>query len=456
MVEKDIRLEVFFEELYASSNPRSKNEETRIQTNASEEHAGTVDSALAEHAEKAMVLNIDDYHSIHTERMPNTTTTSTAAHLATILMNPISTQIAIPQTNVHNPVLVDAESIKTNIENRFMMFYGLSHNQRWEFRTIDNNTRLEELTLHSYDIRLKEKRHVHSMKDVVLVDLQQDNLNTMDEYLKAINVVTSVSSMQQYIENRYMIPVVADWPGQIYLRSAISCPLHISLNSRELVFLQYRPFFTEMYSYIFEKRKPLAQTPKPWCINLLLEISRSAWQEISKTVEEKFGPLCKNAEYLTLKDLLDNTIPLELINHPILHVIKAELPKFSDATVEIFHSFLRRSTQKHDEAQQIINYGRYLNQLRMDGSGFRENFAYTSTWATYEYSARDITNLTKKGSCFLLQCFSEIYIRVFHHKSPLTFSQPNIDSSSKKKGKSKEEAEEIVSLTTMKMLEARL
>jgi hypothetical protein len=52
---------------------------------------------------------------------------------------------------------------------------------------------------------------------------------------------------------------------------------------------------------------------------------------------------------------------LELNNHPILETIKAELPKFSDATVEIFHSFLRRGTQKHTEAQQIIKYGRYIN-----------------------------------------------------------------------------------------------
>jgi hypothetical protein len=219
-----------------------------------------------------------------------------------------------------------------------------------------------------------------------------------------------------------------------------------------------------MYRYIFGERKPLAQKPKPWRINLLLEISRSAWQEISPEVEAKFGSLCKDAEYLALKDLLDNMIPTvldvyavffrsgdfnaylescfrvwtiflrfrrrnytkaplmflsdifywELHDHGIMETIKAELPKFSDSTVEIFHSFLRRSTQKHTEAQQIIKYGRYISRLRLDDNGFRENFAHTSTWAVYEYSARDIMGLTKKSACFLLQCFSEIYTRVFH------------------------------------------
>jgi hypothetical protein len=77
----------------------------------------------------------------------------------------------------------------------------------------------------------------------------------------------------------------------------------------------------------------------------------------------------------------------ELNDHHILKAIKAELPKFSDSTVEIFHSFLRRSTQKYTEAQQIIKYGRCINRFRLDDNGFRENIAHTSTWAAYEYSA---------------------------------------------------------------------
>ncbi|RIB20874.1 hypothetical protein C2G38_1152209 [Gigaspora rosea] len=331
----------------------------------------------------------------------------------------------------------------------------------------------------------------------------------MEEYIKAINVIAKVPSMRRYIEKGHAIPLVADWPGQIHLRTAIShylCynnssnitndvlsflpiigPLHISLNSRELVFLQYQPFFSALYHFVFGDKKPLAQNPKPWRINLILEISRSAWQEISTTVESKFGSICKDAEYLALKDLLDNTIPLvldiyavffrsgdfntylescfrvwtvffrfnhknyskaplmflsdifywESNNHPILETIMAELPKFSDSTIEIFHSLLRRSTQKHTETQQIIKYGRYINQLRLDDNGFRENFAHTSPWATYEYSARDISILTKKTSCFLLQCFSEIYVRLFNYKIPLIYQlQANPEPPTKKrKGK---------------------
>ncbi|CAG8693988.1 5710_t:CDS:2, partial [Gigaspora rosea] len=99
---------------------------------------------------------------------------------------------AIPQENIHNPLLVDANLIKLNIGNQFMTLYSLTHNQRWGFRTVDDNTRLEELTVHSYDVRLKEKRHIRSIKDVVLIDLQENQLHSMGEYIDAINAVTSV------------------------------------------------------------------------------------------------------------------------------------------------------------------------------------------------------------------------------------------------------------------------
>ena len=47
-------------------------------TAASEEHTENVNSALVEYVDKAIVLNIDDYQSIHTKRMPNIITIFTA------------------------------------------------------------------------------------------------------------------------------------------------------------------------------------------------------------------------------------------------------------------------------------------------------------------------------------------------------------------------------------------
>ncbi|CAG8621852.1 442_t:CDS:2 [Funneliformis caledonium] len=143
--------------------------------------------------------------------MPNTTTTSTAAHLATILMNPITTQYAIPNMNIHNPRLVDAKLIKLNLNNRFMTLLSLSHNQRWGFRSVDDSTKLEELTVHSYDTRLKEKWDARSMKNVVLIDLQENNLHSLNAYIKAINAIVNpnIPSKKRHKINEIFISLTA-------------------------------------------------------------------------------------------------------------------------------------------------------------------------------------------------------------------------------------------------------
>ncbi|CAG8646811.1 4929_t:CDS:1, partial [Funneliformis mosseae] len=64
---------------------------------------------------------------------------------------------------------------------------------------VDNDTRLKELTVYSYDIRLKKKQNTRLMKNVILIDLQENNLHSLDVYIKTINTIVNVSFMQQYI-----------------------------------------------------------------------------------------------------------------------------------------------------------------------------------------------------------------------------------------------------------------
>ncbi|CAJ0758547.1 7896_t:CDS:2 [Entrophospora sp. SA101] len=238
----------------------------------SKKHLTTVESNLADSTNSALVLNIDDYHK----------------HLATILLNSIKNQPAIPREDIHNPALIEAQLIKIGIENNFMSTYSLSHNQRWGFHLVSDKTKLEELTVHSYDVRLKEKRNTRSLKDAVLVDLLESKLQSMEAYINAINVAASI--------------------------------------------------------------------------------------------------------------------------------MNAELPKFSDSPVEIFHSLLRRSTEKHLTADQIIKTAQNINYLRFDDDDFKENFVHTSSWAAYQYSSRNIETLTRKTACYLLDCFTDIYTRINHKK----------------------------------------
>ena len=176
----------------------------------SDTHYQTVNDTLSDYTEMAKVLNVDNYHSIHSEKMPNTTKTSTAAHLATILLNPIKNQPAISNINIHNPILVDVTLIKSNIEALFMTLFSYSHNQRWGFCVINNEMRLEELTVYSYNTQLKEKKASRSMKDLVLVDLQKNPLHSVNDYIKVLNAVISIPAMKRYVEEGKIIPVVAD------------------------------------------------------------------------------------------------------------------------------------------------------------------------------------------------------------------------------------------------------
>jgi|SRR6266498_5968909 len=100
----------------------------RYKTTISEKHAKSVDSTLAKCIENTMILNIDDYHNIHTKHMLNITITSTAIYLVIILMNPIMMQPAILKINIYNSILVNIELIKTNMENKFIKLYGLLYN----------------------------------------------------------------------------------------------------------------------------------------------------------------------------------------------------------------------------------------------------------------------------------------------------------------------------------------
>ncbi|CAG8760641.1 19493_t:CDS:1, partial [Dentiscutata erythropus] len=86
-----------------------------------------------------------------------------------------------------------------------------------------------------------------------------------------------------------------DYPGQLHIRHAITHhiklgdssgileqilhvvsmigPLHVSLNSRKTVFLLNYHFFDILFHAVFGRNKVLAKKPKPYKINLILELA---------------------------------------------------------------------------------------------------------------------------------------------------------------------------------------
>ncbi|PKY29956.1 hypothetical protein RhiirB3_446809 [Rhizophagus irregularis] len=397
---------------------------------------------------------IDDYHNLHGTRIPSVTSISQISHMATILFNNVKITpipyISSSNTSIHNPNGVDASILKITLWENYMISFAMSYNSlktHWaqfqDITTANESSLLESLIVHSYDADLFE-RYGRKFTEIKLVDLIELNLKNTKDYLQAIKSFIELPEIQTYLNN-YVIPIPADFPGQLYIRKAIVKklesdnssipreithllpflgPLHLSLNTRESVFLVFWGFFDLMYRRVFGMKKKLAAKPKPWRINLLLYLAHAGWQLIRKYVKERFK-LSKAVGYLTFLDLLDNLIPSSLdiyatlfrgnhfeeyistafrlwtvmrrfnrhnydkillaflsdihywkqTQHPIIDTLKNSLNKFDEYAVENFHSLLRRHTNaKVSTADSLRRDALFLDHFRHDNL-FNTSFA---------------------------------------------------------------------------------
>ena len=144
--------------------------------------------------------------------------------------------------------------------------------------------------------------------------------------MNALKLILSVNSKTHHLDG-YIVLIVADWPGQLFIRKILYTktplreiesflpmlgPLHISLNSREQVLLVHHSFFEKLFHFVFGEHKKLAKKSRPWRINLILELIRNGWIKIHDNILRKFGQTCKDVEYRTTIDLLDNLVPATL------------------------------------------------------------------------------------------------------------------------------------------------
>jgi hypothetical protein len=392
--------------------------------------------------------------------------------MATILANPCPIP-AISRHGALNLKVVDSELIARHLDRWFIVNLGVSYHDRMQ----DNRTKecpdeelVDKLTSHSYNDRLTSSyRHI---RNSILFDLVENQLKGVDGYMSALQNVYDRKPMQVYLSN-YVIPLVADWPGQFFIRKAIAQrfllkderipefvtsflpimgPLHVSLNARELVFLQNSFLFNDIYKGIFGSRKTLGKKPRPWRIDLILHVVRMAWLDIVDAVFSKFGRACKNIEFLYLTDLLSNLIPLVLdvyavhhrqgdwpayeeacmrcwsdlflrfdrrnykraplmffsdvfywmeIGHPMIDMITNNLASLSDRPVEIAHYIIRRRTAKFSTAQQLQSETRFIFQQRHDHA-FQEHFVHS---VKYPYTPKQLRLLSQKCATWLLEAF---------------------------------------------------
>ena len=180
------------------------------------------------------------------------------------------------QSTIQNPRGVDSNIIINQLELKYMKILGITYQDRKDFFNLfklsSHKERVEHLLIHSYDIRIAERKGDRSMKNTKLVDLIEGNLHSTKDYLLVIQSLLDIPEMNTYLEKNVLIAPM-DYPGQKNIHRAIvhrminkeqsDVPpqilniipliglLHVLLNSQETVFLVNYDFFEKMYHSIF-------------------------------------------------------------------------------------------------------------------------------------------------------------------------------------------------------------
>ena len=125
---------------------------------------------------------------------------------------------------------------------------------------------------------------MRSMDNTKFVDSIKLPLKSCEDALAAINKMLT-SGLDIYL-NHYVCTIFGDWPMQFFIRQLVYSnaasiakelknvvpligPLHISLNARECVLLNFHQVFADLYSFLFGRKTKLVMKPKPWRISVV-------------------------------------------------------------------------------------------------------------------------------------------------------------------------------------------
>jgi hypothetical protein len=159
-----------------------------------------------------IMLNLDDYHNIHSKRRADTTTTSDVHHFQTILLKAVPDIPAVSfvntliEKNIHNPKGIDINLIIENVSHLFFPHLWLTYNERkcafsGELPKAKNHEEhVEMLLVHSYDNRIQQRRDDRSMNNTKLVNLVEGSLHSTEDYIKALQNVFDVPELESYLE----------------------------------------------------------------------------------------------------------------------------------------------------------------------------------------------------------------------------------------------------------------
>jgi len=169
-----------------------------------------------------MVANLDDYHDIRTNRIPDMSTNSKILHMATTLINtPPNIPAILNNVNVHQTGLLDARRINFTFNRNYRNLFISYNNQKLNWLNIvhlSQESFTESLLIHMYD-SLPSSNH-QSFSNTKLIDFVESNLKNANDYLKNIKQFMETLQIKNYLQNNLILAPM-DFPGQYNLRKLI-------------------------------------------------------------------------------------------------------------------------------------------------------------------------------------------------------------------------------------------
>jgi hypothetical protein len=107
--------------------------------------------------------------------------------------------------SIHNPKNVDFNRLCWYLEIYYSRIFDTSYNIRknqWiNQKLIDNNQfdYIDQLTIHIYNDAIQKRKEECSMKGVKMIALQNMNLHSLTDYLKAMQTIANISSLKDYL-----------------------------------------------------------------------------------------------------------------------------------------------------------------------------------------------------------------------------------------------------------------
>jgi hypothetical protein len=100
--------------------------------------------------------------------------------------------------SVHNPINIDSTLIYHQLAKWYQSIFDVSYTHRKLCRIRNkeaiNFDRIEQLTIHSYDDAIEERREERKMKGSIFVGAMEQQLHGMPDYLQALKMILTYNN----------------------------------------------------------------------------------------------------------------------------------------------------------------------------------------------------------------------------------------------------------------------